>query len=250
MEIKSKGKGEGHGKSCESSKKLKAGKVTSPYFEEETVSEIKKDLEENEKNTKKIDKHHGNKSSKRKSAKNIKANVSKVSKNKKSDLNANTPRLSATRKRKLINYKETDIEATERSSEEGSEAYDVDEGGDDVDDEEEDDDDFMDTPKRSLSSKLSEKAQGRSGKRERKSCMPSVDRGYARKLVKTINDEAKFEKTSKPVKRRRSLNDIKHSPTVKIISSDSESCHSKDLTSERMRSSSSKLLNFLFIQLV
>ena len=106
--------------------------------------------------------------------------------------------------------------------------------------------DFEETPRTSLSAKLSKRASESSGEKAKKSVMPSVSRGYAMKLVETIDDDDDFEKTSKPVKRRRSSNNKAESPKVKVISSDSESCHSKDSLKFVSKSTASgKFLFFL-----
>ena len=238
--------------------KPKSGKVTSPYFEHKSESEIKKELEEKEGNRKRNEKlPPGSKTSKRKVSSENKAEISKVDRHNKANKKVNTPSRSVRRKRKPVSYKETTTENSDDNTckEEDSEDYDDDDDYDDEDDihknknndgkcYESDDDDFIETPKRSLSSKLSQRLKQNSGKRERKSCMPSVERGYARKLVKTIDDEVEFQKTSKPVKRRRSVNDIRHSPNVQVISSDSESSHSKDLLDGENESNSCMTLLF------
>eukprot|EP00795_Rhopilema_esculentum_P002440 gene2441-18094_t len=126
----------------------------------------------------------------KKSAKSRKTNSKEVRLDKR---NQNGKRMRA---RKKIDYKETDNEADDKG-------------------------DSTKSSRKSIASKLSER-------REKRSCMPSVDRGYARKLVKTIDDDDEFDKTSKPVKFRKSLNNKANSPTVKVISSDSESCQSKE----------------------
>ncbi|XP_065066947.1 DNA repair protein complementing XP-C cells homolog [Rhopilema esculentum] len=160
----------------------------------------------------------------KKSAKSRKTNSKEVRLDKR---NQNGKRMRA---RKKIDYKETDNEAddkgdcndTDTVKESCEEAQN--ERKSDDDDDDDDDDDFIEATKssrKSIASKLSER-------REKRSCMPSVDRGYARKLVKTIDDDDEFDKTSKPVKFRKSLNNKANSPTVKVISSDSESCQSKE----------------------
>ena len=128
------------------------------------------------------------------------------------------------RTRKKIDYKETDNEVDDKGDCNDTDT--VKESCEEVQNkrESDDEDDFVEATKisrKSIASKLSER-------REKRSCMPSVDRGYARKLVKTIDDDDKFDKTSKPVKLRKSLNNKANSPTVKVISSDSESCQSKE----------------------
>ena len=143
------------------------------------------------------------------------------------------------RKRKKVNYKGmdncSDIETDDSDFELKTE---------DSSNEEELFEDFEETPRISLSAKLSKKASESSGEKAKKSVMPSVSRGYAMKLVETIDDDDDFERTSKPVKRRRSSNNRAESPKVKVISSDSESCHSKD--SLKVVSKSSASGKFLF----
>lgn len=143
----------------------------------------------------------------------------------------------SSRKRKLVSYKGmddcNDVE-TDHSDFELNTADSSDEG--------EGFEDFVDAPTTSLSGKLSKKASQSSGEKAKKSVMPSVSRGYAMKLMETIDNDDDFEKTSKPVKRRRSSNNKSESPKVKVISSDSESCHSKD--SPKFVSKSSASGNF------
>ena len=241
--------------------KSKGGSVVSPYFEHNSETEIKKDLEKEEgkskvNENKKFKKEQSlavSKSAKRKVKTKGKTKDSEFDKEMKISGKVNTSGRSVRRQRKPINYMETSTEKNEDdvNRDEDSDVEDDYDGLGDNDDGNDysDDDDFIETPKRSLSSKLSHKFKQESDKRSRKSCMPSVERGYARKLVKTIDDDAKFEKSSKPVKRRRSLNDIRHSPTVQMISSDSESSHDKDPLQEEIEPSSRTLFCTCHLQL-
>jgi len=215
-------------------KKSKNGKVTSPYFEHKVASDEVKAVEEQKWHHKK----RNTLSSETKPLKR-KLNIKSATKNSKDDKETklgnkvSTPSKSAKRKRKAVNYKESgdDIYKDDASSDADPGYHDdadsVDSNADSDDEGSDFDDDFIETPK-SLSAKLSQKVK----KSTSKSCMPSVERGYARKLVTTIDNDEKFEKTSKPVKREKSLNTIRSSPTVKVISSDSDSSNGKDVVDE------------------
>ena len=224
--------------SSDAKKKSQKGKVTSPYFGHKIASDEVEAMEGQKGHEKKKEKVSSeSKPVKRKANNKNETKNSKDERETKLGNKVSTPSRSAKRKRKAVNYKETgdDVYKDDASSDADpgyrDDADSANSNADSDDDSSDFDDDFIETPK-SLSSKLSQKLK----KTTNKSCMPSVERGYARKLVTTIDNDEKFEKTSKPVKRRKSLNTIRSSPTVKVISSDSDSPNGKDVVDEAYRS--------------
>ena len=213
-----------------SRRKSKISKATSPYFDQHLESEMEKKSREGKKSRGEIENEMidskttsispllGSEGLKKK-ARNLTASRKPKKTNKAESPTASIRYESGKRKRKTVNYKGMDVETGNDGSNE--ESFNEEDDEDDLDD-------FMETPKRSFSSRLSQKVLTNSGKKTKKSCMPSVEGGYARKLVQAIDDDDEFEKTSKPAKKRRSLNNKRNSPSVQMLSSDSESSHSED----------------------
>ncbi len=116
-------------------------------------------------------------------------------------------------KRKKLNYAESEGESgIESQAESSNEAM------------HSDDSDFIETPRRSLSAKLSAKA-GKSSQKAKRSKLEnrkSLVKPYESKLVDKIDDDSDFERTSKPLVRKNSNNNKSSPEPVRVMSSDTD----------------------------